>query len=354
MGSANHIGRVAALAVALGVGVAVAQPGLAAADDTGSATDGSTQSQSTPADDGSVTDTVPPAEPEESVEQDEPDEPESAEADLDELDEFEPEEPELEEPGEPEVPSEPAPDPVRVRDAARHVVEPEVESGVVVDDDEPAEYPGDAAAEAVAEDVPAVGAAVRRVDPPVDSVAPLAVAVEEPVMVPIPAAPSPVMRLLAVPAALFAATVDLVVTFFEPVVGPGSPLENALLWGVLAWTRRQVNATFANRGPDIGADEISLEVAAGAGPVSIGELPATDADGETIIYTLHPDYLPANGSVSIVGNVITYTPDEGFVGEDNFLLFALNGGLGFQIYHPMETPYDRARVTIAVADDDLD
>jgi hypothetical protein len=63
-------------------------------------------------------------------------------------------------------------------------------------------------------------------------------------------------------------------------------------------------------------------------------------------------HLPANGSVSIVGNVVTYTPDEGFVGEDNFLLFGINGGLGFQIYHPLETPYDRAKVKVVVSADE--
>jgi Bacterial Ig domain/Regulator of chromosome condensation (RCC1) repeat len=160
--------------------------------------------------------------------------------------------------------------------------------------------------------------------------------------------PNLVEQLLAIPATLFVATVEAVVKAFEPVVGPGGPLENALLWGMLSWTRRQANITFANRSPDIGFDSVSVVVAGDSAGNPIGVLPATDADGDTLTYGVDPNHGPAHGSVSIVGNSVTYTPNAGYIGPDSFTLVASDANNGFRLYALGHGPTDTAIVNIGV------
>jgi Bacterial Ig domain len=160
--------------------------------------------------------------------------------------------------------------------------------------------------------------------------------------------PSVVEQLLAIPATLFVATVQAVVAAFEPVVGPGGPLENALLWGILAWTRRQANVTFANRSPDIGVDTINLTVAAGSTNNPIGVLPTTDGDGDTLTYSIDPAHGPSNGTVTITGTTVTYTPNAGYTGTDSFTLIASDANNGFRLYALGHGPTDSATVNIGV------
>ncbi len=169
----------------------------------------------------------------------------------------------------------------------------------------------------------------------------------EPVLVTVPE-PDPVSAILAFPAALFAAAVDAVVSAFEPVVGPGGPFEDAFLWGVLAWTRRITNQTFANRSPDIGADSVSLTVAEDSPGGSVGELPATDVDGDSLTYRVASSHGPANGTVDIVGSTVTYIPNPGYSGADTFTLVASDSRSGFHIHAPGNFHYDTVTVAVTV------
>ena len=55
---------------------------------------------------------------------------------------------------------------------------------------------------------------------------------------PPPPPATPTETLPAIPGRLISVALDLVTAALQPA-GPGAPLENALLWGVLAWTRRE-------------------------------------------------------------------------------------------------------------------
>jgi len=162
-----------------------------------------------------------------------------------------------------------------------------------------------------------------------------------------PEPPDLISSVLAVPATLFARTVNLVVSLFEPIIGPGAPLENTLLWGVLAWTRQQVTRTLTNRSPEIGVDEISLVVDEDSTENLVAILPTTDADADAISYSVAPGHAPANGSVAISGNTVAYTPNPDFTGEDSFTLVASDGA-AFHIHALGQGHTDTATVTVTV------
>ncbi|SEH87134.1 hypothetical protein SAMN04489835_5111 [Mycolicibacterium rutilum] len=162
--------------------------------------------------------------------------------------------------------------------------------------------------------------------------------------------PSLVETLLSVPAALIAGAVNVVLNFIEPFVAPGGPFENAMLFGLLAWTRRQFNQTLVNRSPEIGQD-ISLTVDEDSAATVIGSLPATDEDGDTIVYSVHPDHGPSNGTVTIVGNQVSYTPDAGYAGADGFALTGTDAAAGFHVHAAGESHADTLTVTVTIRPD---
>lgn len=59
-------------------------------------------------------------------------------------------------------------------------------------------------------------------------------------------------------------------------------------------------------------------------PVDI-TLTSSDVGGNTLVWTIIDG--PANGTVSVTGNVVTYTPDAGFSGSDSFTFKAGLGGV---------------------------
>ena len=54
----------------------------------------------------------------------------------------------------------------------------------------------------------------------------------------------------------------------------------------------------------------------------------SDIPKQVISYSIDENFPPQNGEVSISGNILTYTPNLGFIGTDNFRVFA-NDGLDF-------------------------
>ena len=175
-----------------------------------------------------------------------------------------------------------------------------------------------------------------------DNSAPVAAAVAVP-------APDPVSTLLAVPASFINAAVNFVVGVLQPFVAPGGPLENATLFALLAWTRRQSAASFANSTPEIGRDTLSLDVGKDTAGTSIGLLPAADVDGDTITYTVDPEDAAQNGTVMISGNIVTYRPAAGFTGSDDFTLVASDANAGGHIHAPGQSHVDSATVGITVS-----
>ncbi|MBP1823150.1 hypothetical protein [Mycobacterium sp. OAE908] len=54
-----------------------------------------------------------------------------------------------------------------------------------------------------------------------------------------PASPDPVAALVSVPAMFINTVISAITSYFESIVGPGAPFDNALLWGLMGWARRQ-------------------------------------------------------------------------------------------------------------------
>jgi hypothetical protein len=150
-----------------------------------------------------------------------------------------------------------------------------------------------------------------------------------------PVAPNPIGALVALPGTLLSLTTNLISAALAPflVGNPAAPADPPLLWGLLAWVRRQFERTFFNSTPTLAPQQTSLVVDAD-GTVR-GTLGPPDADGDELTYWTTSD--PAHGTVSIdqVNRTWTYTPDAGYRGPDSFTVkvsdegFHIHGLLGF-------------------------
>lgn len=318
MSAAKYVGRIGALAVALGIGSAVVTvPWVALAEPT--AQSESTDVQSTPADEpapgpsaSGPADEGSAAQPEKADEPDESDEPaEEAAPTLTEADAE----------AEPEAEPEPEPDDVVVdgdddsgpgRDVTREVVriagsaadadaDDEVEAAEVVEtaDEDAVEPPTGPPAAPDADPEPAA--------PQTDS---QAVRLAEPL------APAASASLASEPVARVAAWVGAGPTADS---SPASPADIPMLWGLLEWFRRQVHHTFFNRTPTSAYDP--AENSLGEDGVITGNLRASDPDGDPLTFTVIQE--PEHGTLVVDRNGrFTYTPDAEFarVGTDTFTI----------------------------------
>lgn len=290
MNQGQFVGRVGALAVALGIGAAIAMPASAWADDTQPGADpspGSSQSQSrehepqtqsddTPSDDGQQNDGQQNDDPQDDDQQD---------------DEDDPSDPEGTDAGEPDTEDEPSTAPESEQQEDNGAEQPETidptptntftpqqpstgsnshrgESPPVETPPSPTLGPADLA-EQLATTPPQRGsdeegdAVIGVLTIGDDGTAGTFVqrSVVTTLDVPDPApAPNPLDPLLAIPGALFDAALGLTVALLQPIIVPGGPFDNALLWGVLAWTRREATQAIDYQAPLIATDPTSLTV----------------------------------------------------------------------------------------------
>ncbi|MGE2724345.1 Ig-like domain-containing protein [Mycolicibacterium pulveris] len=151
----------------------------------------------------------------------------------------------------------------------------------------------------------------------------------------------PIAVLLAVPAAVVSAAVNLVVAIFEPIVGPGAPLENGLLWGMLAWVRRQTNQALSNDTPSVeDSRQVTLVLNPGqvSAPIGFG---GVDADGDPLVYSVPESGEPGgptHGTITIdqEAGTWTYTPgpdwDGASVLTDSFTVTVSDVEGGFHLH----------------------
>lgn len=140
-----------------------------------------------------------------------------------------------------------------------------------------------------------------------------AAAVPPPVLVPRPV--DPITALWTVPATVISTVTGLVATILAPLLGPapGTPAESPLIWTVLAFVRRQ----FFNDAPTV--------IPAVSAPDSLGNitisLPRIDGDGDPLVYTATNG---AKGTVALNpdGHSFTYTPKAGEIGFDTLTVTA--------------------------------
>lgn len=148
------------------------------------------------------------------------------------------------------------------------------------------------------------------------------------------APPDPIAQLFAVPATLLNAASTLLTGVLNALVvpAPGAPPDSPLIWAVLAVVRRQFTAAFANSTPVLNPQQTSQDV---DDRQVHGTLGASDVDGDPLTFTVPTSGVgaPAHGDVVIdqVNRTWTYTPDAGYSGSDTFTVTASDAS-GFHFH----------------------
>ena len=130
------------------------------------------------------------------------------------------------------------------------------------------------------------------------------------------AAPQPTFfeTLIAIPGTAISAVLNLVSSVLEPIIGPNAPFDTPALWAIVGWVRREFDATFANHTPTLNPYQ-SSDVPNASGQVT-GGFGGNDADGDPLTYSVPATGAgaPAHGSVAIdqATGSWTYTPDAGW------------------------------------------
>lgn len=351
MGHARYVGRVGSLAVALGVGFAVASaPFVAAADDAESATAVAAENEA-PADNAEPADNAGPnvddADPQPLPDEPDPDPDSTGGIEGSEPDDIAPEEttdvgPVDEDSVEPADIALPPPAPA-------DLVEQSPPVGVIDSTDDP-ERPFTRVEEDT-DDVPAAPEGLRTSAltvptsnlPTADAANGLA-----PQSAALTAPTNPIEAVLQqVQATIYTTVVNAIVGFFEGIVGPGAPLENAGLWAMLVFARREINRIYANSTPVL---DLQTSGQQDLDDRQIhGTLGASDVDGDILGYVVSTG--PANGTVTIdaAQGTWTYTPDVGFSGTDEFRITASDVGTEYHLHRPghTHTVSDAIAVTVA-------
>jgi len=128
-------------------------------------------------------------------------------------------------------------------------------------------------------------------------------------------AADPITALLTVPATFIATATNLVAAVFAPLLSPmpGAPAESPLLWTILAFVRRQ----FVNDTPTV-TSTVSAPDSLGNITISLAR---TDGDGDPLVYSATDG---AKGTVALNpdGHSFTYTPNVGETGTDTLTITA--------------------------------
>jgi YVTN family beta-propeller protein len=345
MGNAKYIGRVGALAVALGIGTAVATtPWVAVAEpaadsspasgssssDASSAAGSTNTDDSKPAKSGDISggpDTSPDAPGAAEPADEDPDaetdghtpEPTAGE----EVDTESETDPESNTPQHPPVYESPATEPVALTEPSNndgpppsqpvsvdppHAADPDAGVADSADGDagsvhEPAikvpVTPASSTAPAVRTGVPATAMAAQLV----------------PVAQPLPVAESPVSVVTGLVSGLLA-WVGLGPALTN---APAAPVEPPLLWGLVGWVRRQVQHTLFNR--TLTTAYNPAENSQSVDGVITGNLHAVDPDGDPLTFTVAQ--APEHGTLVVnPDGTFTYTPGREFarIGSDSFTI----------------------------------
>lgn len=112
-------------------------------------------------------------------------------------------------------------------------------------------------------------------------------------------APDPIASLIAIPGQVITAVIG---TLLSPFLAPaGTPSQPPLLWAVLGWVRREIQTTFFNRRPVLAAPTDVVQLDRVVTGVTVG----TDPDGDEVVYTVAP--------TSAAGGTVTVDDQGGFL-----------------------------------------
>ena len=168
--------------------------------------------------------------------------------------------------------------------------------------------------------------------------------------------------LLAIPGTLVSGLLNAVSNLLAPLIGPGAPLDTPSLWGALLLVRRQFDQSFANHTPAANPEQTGQDIDDGQ---VHGLLGGSDRDGDSLTYTVPVRGAvggPAHGAVTIdaAAGTWTYTPDnngtptdytDDYRGSDSFTLTVSDGGNGShlhgfgQVHQAIATAYVQATTT---------
>ena len=130
--------------------------------------------------------------------------------------------------------------------------------------------------------------------------------------------------------------------------GPGAPAEPPLLWALLGWVNREISRTFFNRTPNAVADSVTTSEDI---PKAIDVL-ANDTDDDPLTVTSFTQ--PTNGAVvHNADGTFTYTPKANWSGTDTFTYTLSDESAGFHLHGLLslftgQTHTATATVTITV------
>jgi VCBS repeat-containing protein len=169
---------------------------------------------------------------------------------------------------------------------------------------------------------------------------------------PVPTVPPPTLfeTLIAIPGTVISTALNLITQALAPLIGPGAPADNPVLWAVLAFVRRQFNQSFANSSPVLAPRQTGQDLDDAQVHGTFG---GTDADGDRLTYSVPTSGLgaPVHGTVAIdqATGTYTYTPTSGYVGKDYFFVTANDSTSGPHIHALGQTNLAAARVDVTVA-----
>lgn len=134
--------------------------------------------------------------------------------------------------------------------------------------------------------------------------------------------PRPLQVLLAAPVRIF----DSIVSALLGPAGPRTPAPTTL-WALLAWTRQELHRTFFNRAPRLAAAPVDVEQ---VDDVITGTIVGTDPDGDPLTFSVTP-VTAQGGTVTVDGaGRFTYVAPAGWNGTDpltdSFTLSAVDKG----------------------------
>ncbi len=170
-------------------------------------------------------------------------------------------------------------------------------------------------------------------------------------LAPAPAPANPIEALLQIPATLINAAVNTVVSFFEPIVGPGTPLDNPLLWGVLAFVRRQTGQSLANSTPVITSVTSRQDADPATDGVLVIDIDAADQDNDTLTYSATSNSLKGTITASASPDTFTYTPNADWDGQaydDTVTVTVSDASSGSHIHAQDQTHTATDTITIRV------
>ncbi|MGW0162691.1 Ig-like domain-containing protein [Mycobacterium sp. NPDC003323] len=152
--------------------------------------------------------------------------------------------------------------------------------------------------------------------------------------------PTPIELLVGVPVAAVYSVLgiaqNLLSAFLNP---PGGTAQPGLLWVALAWARREIEHTFFNRSPRVDDQEITLTLDPGQSSTPI-DLGATDREGDRLTYRVPTtgSRAPEHGTVTVDQSTgtLVYTPtDQDFTGMDIFTVSVSDKMRGFHLHGPL-------------------